>query len=312
MPGIGKKYGNAMKTTIKNLSLLALMASLIVACSTSPRTPAPVVDRTSGASRVAGPGEYIVKSKDTLNRIAHRHGQTTRDLVAWNNLANPNDIKVGQVLRIQRSGSSAPVGSSARSGGMGTSGVDVKPLGTSSASSAGMNKNAPRGDKQPYSENAFAAMTSPAGVQAAPVAAPAAALPQSAPAVVDAAAAQDGAGISWTWPAEGRILATFQGRSKGLDIGGQAGQKIVAAADGQVSYVGALRGFGKLVIVKHSETIQSVYAHNRTILVKEKQQVTKGQPIAEMGNTDSDAVKLHFEVRRQGKPVDPARFLPAR
>lgn len=300
-----------MKTTIKNLSLLALMASLVVACSTSPRTPAPVVDRTSSA-RVAGPGEYIVKSKDTLNRIAHRHGQTTRDLVAWNNLANPNDIKVGQVLRVQPTGSSAPVGS-ARSGGTATSGIDVKPLSAPSGSSAGMNKTAPRGDKQPYSENAFAAMTSPAGVPAAPVAAPAQATPpQSAPATVDAAAAQDGAGISWTWPAEGRVLATFQGRSKGLDIGGQAGQKIVAAADGQVSYVGALRGFGKLVIVKHSETIQSVYAHNRTILVKEKQQVTKGQPIAEMGNSDSDAVKLHFEVRRQGKPVDPARFLPAR
>lgn len=304
-----------MKTKMKNLSLLVLMAGLIAACSTAPRTPAPVIDRASAAtvSRVAGPGEYMVVRGDTLNRIAHRYGQRTGDLAAWNHLANPNDIKVGQILRVQPQGAHAPVGEMAQTGSVAPSGREAKPLGAaSSGGHAGMNKTAPRGDKQPYSDKAYAATAKPQAAPAAPPAAALAAAPtQTAPAP-SVPIAQEGDGISWVWPAEGKMLATFQGKSKGIDIGGQAGQKVVVAADGQVSYVGSLRGFGKLVIVKHSDTIQSVYAHNRAILVKEKQQVSKGQPIAEMGNTDSDVVKLHFEVRRQGKPVDPARFLPAR
>jgi lipoprotein NlpD len=116
------------------------------------------------------------------------------------------------------------------------------------------------------------------------------------------------------WPSDGKIVATFdEGKNKGIDIAGRMGQQVMAAGSGKVMYAGSgIRGYGNLVIVKHSNSLLSAYAHNRTILVKEGQNVTKGQPIAEMGDSDADAVKLHFEIRQQGKPVDPAKFLPSR
>ena len=120
--------------------------------------------------------------------------------------------------------------------------------------------------------------------------------------------------INWIWPTNGAVLAGFDDvKNKGLDIGGAAGDPVVAAADGRVVYVGAgLRGYGNLIILKHNNVYLTAYAHNQTLLVKEDQSVLKGQKIAEMGNSDADRVKLHFEVRRQGKPVDPAKYLPAR
>jgi lipoprotein NlpD len=130
--------------------------------------------------------------------------------------------------------------------------------------------------------------------------------------VAGAAAAEDG--TSFIWPSSGSLIAGFdEAHNKGLDIGGKSGDAILAAADGRVVYAGAgLRGYGNLIILKHSNTFLTAYAHNRTLLVKEDQTVRRGQKIAEMGSTDSDRVKLHFEIRRQGKPVDPARYLPAR
>ena len=122
--------------------------------------------------------------------------------------------------------------------------------------------------------------------------------------------------IAWGWPnvGAGMVLAGFdEQRNKGLDIGGKVGDPVLAAADGRVVYAGAgLRGYGNLIILKHNNTYLSAYAHNQTLLVKEDQSVRKGQKIAEMGSSDADRVKLHFEIRRQGKPVDPARYLPMR
>ena len=116
------------------------------------------------------------------------------------------------------------------------------------------------------------------------------------------------------WPARGAVLAAFdEVKNKGLDIAGALGDPVLAAADGRVVYVGAgLRGYGNLIIVKHNATYLTAYAHNQTLLVKEDQTVRRGQKIAEMGSSDADRVKLHFEVRRQGRPVDPARYLPPR
>ncbi|APW48342.1 peptidoglycan DD-metalloendopeptidase family protein [Rhodoferax antarcticus] len=133
------------------------------------------------------------------------------------------------------------------------------------------------------------------------------AAPTSSPAAVED-------GINWIWPANGAVLAGFDDvKNKGIDIGGKAGDTVVAAADGRVVYVGAgLRGYGNLIILKHNNVFLTAYAHNQTLLVKEDQSVLKGQKIAEMGSSDADRVKLHFEVRRQGKPVDPAKYLPAR
>lgn len=120
--------------------------------------------------------------------------------------------------------------------------------------------------------------------------------------------------LAWIWPANGKMIGTFsEAGSKGVDIAGKAGDPVIASSDGKVVYSGTgLRGYGKLVIIKHNNTYLSAYAHNQNILVKEGQSVSKGQKIAEMGNTDADQVKLHFEVRRQGKPVDPLKYLPPR
>lgn len=115
------------------------------------------------------------------------------------------------------------------------------------------------------------------------------------------------------WPATGKVIAGFSDSAnlKGIDIAGKSGQPVVASAAGRVVYAGTgLRGYGKLIIVKHNSTYLSAYAHNRDILVKEGQQVGKGQKISEMGDTDADQVKLHFEIRRLGKPVDPVKYLP--
>lgn len=119
--------------------------------------------------------------------------------------------------------------------------------------------------------------------------------------------------LSWAWPTKGKVIANFNDAgNKGIDIAGKMGQAVQAAAPGKVIYSGSdLRGYGKLVIVKHSATYLSVYANNSLILVKEGQQVSSGQKIAEMGDTDSNTVKLHFEIRQQGKSVDPMKFLSA-
>ena len=135
-------------------------------------------------------------------------------------------------------------------------------------------------------------------------------LPPAARAGAPAAGTQ-GEALDWIWPAKGKVLSAFTEATKGIDIAGKKGAPVVAAAGGRVVYAGqGLRGYGKLVIIKHNDTWLSAYAHNDNIVVKEQQDVKRGQKIAEMGSTDTDQVKLHFEVRRQGKPVDPARVLP--
>jgi lipoprotein NlpD len=193
-------------------------------------------------------------------------------------------------------------------------------------------KSSPKAIKEPYSAQAARdlakadapvvvakaepSLPSPPPVTASPApsperatAAPAAAAPTPAP----SGAADDDEGLDWIWPAKGKVVASFNdGASlKGIDIAGNLGQPVVAAAPGKVVYAGSgLRGYGKLVIIKHNKTFLSAYAHNRDILVKEGQQVTRGQKIAEMGNSDAEQVKLHFEIRRLGKPMDPAKYLP--
>ncbi|MBN8492222.1 MAG: peptidoglycan DD-metalloendopeptidase family protein, partial [Burkholderiales bacterium] len=149
----------------------------------------------------------------------------------------------------------------------------------------------------------------------APPAPPAAPVVAAAPAASDSAAtARDSEQVVWIWPASGPVLAGFdEGRNKGLSIGGKAGDPVVASADGRVVYAGSsLRGYGNLVIVKHSDVFLTAYAHNQALLVKEDQAVRRGQKIAEMGSTDAERVQLHFEIRRQGKPVDPTKLLPPR
>ena len=192
-------------------------------------------------------------------------------------MENPNRIEVGQVLRVL-----PPTGT-----------VVSTPVTSASAT--------------PMTEATAARASS--DKRAAPIAAPSSGL--SSTQATGVASEDD---VSWIWPTHGAVLAGFdEVKNKGLDIGGAAGDPVLAAADGRVVYVGAgLRGYGNLIILKHNSTFLTAYAHNSTLLIKEDQSVRQGQKIAEMGSSDSDRVKLHFEIRRQGKPVDPAKYLPAR
>lgn len=262
--------------------------------STPPPTPAPAPASTAGSTDF-----YTVKRGDTLYGIALDHGQDYREIAAWNNIANPNLIQVGQVLRV-----TPPPGAA----GAGESGVIVRPVSPSGAPPAAQSGvvTEPSGAKRPYSDEALA--------QAQGKPAPAA-KPAEKPTEKPAAPAADGEEVAWGWPMNGRIIGQFteSGTNKGIDIAAKVGDAVNAAGPGRVVYAGqGLRGYGRLVIIKHNNTYLSAYAHNSSILVKEGQTVTRGQKIAEAGNTDSDVPKLHFEIRRQGKPVDPIKLLPER
>lgn len=317
-----------MKYT-SHLPLLLLTLGLLSACNTAPRRPAPVIDRLPAADNRAPRsadepkderGMYTVRKGDTLIRIALDHGQNYRDIVEWNKLSNPNDIKVDQVLRV------SPPDSKGDSSGVVTSKIDMPPPSEPKTPPAPVvvKKSTPRADKRAYSDSALAELQRGEGGAPARVEPKVAEKPDLHPPAITVApppatvsnpmAASDEEKLSWMWPSDGRIVATFdEGKNKGIDIAGKAGQQVMAAGAGKVMYAGSgIRGYGNLVIVKHSNSLLSAYAHNRSIVVKEGQSVTKGQMIAEMGDSDADSVKLHFEIRQQGKPVDPSRFLPNR
>jgi lipoprotein NlpD len=190
--------------------------------------------------------------------------------------------------------------------------VVARPLGAEAPrAGAELLKTGPKAVKLPYSAENLAMLMRPAQPQTD--AGSAVALK---PAPVAPPAPANGAGdddhVDWAWPASGRVLAGFsEASNKGLDIVGKIGDPVYASAAGRVVYNGTgLRGYGKLIIIKHNQTYLSAYAHNSNVLVKEGQAVTRGQKIAEIGNTDSAQAKLHFEIRRLGKPVDPAKYLP--
>jgi lipoprotein NlpD len=314
---------------MKGAIALALAALLLAGCAS--RRPAPVVERAPEAPAVVEapkpvepalpPVEkplptYTVKRGDTLVGIALQFGLDYRELAAWNNIVNVNAIKVGQVLVVARPSNApveavSPVATPLASAGPV---VEARPL-----SNTPLAKVEPRGEKLPYSDRALAQLSSPpAGSEspATPSTPPSAppATPTPRPAAPPATEAESGGTdaetLDWMWPVKGKVIAPFTESSKGVDIGGKKGAPVLAAASGRVVYAGAgLRGYGKLVIIKHNNLWLSAYAHNENILVKEGQDVRRGQRIAEMGATDADQVKLHFEVRRQGKPVDPAKVL---
>lgn len=326
---------------MKKLSFISLMSMvcLLAACS-SEKYSAPVMERNADGQLVevqrsqpgakpapvvpaqpSGPGYYTVKKGDTLTRIALDNGQNYRDLVTWNNLANPNDIKVDQVLRVLPPNADNGNGS-VQVGSVPTQDTSVRtslnappPAGATAVPVNSLNKTGPSGVKRPYSDTALAEMQKPDAAPQVAMAATTTATAPVAPTAADTAAETPAAtdeSVSWMWPADGKLVGGYEESKKGIDIVGKPGQQVVAAASGKVLYAGTMRGYGNLVIVKHSANFLSAYAHNKTILVKEGQSVTKGQQIAEMGDTDTDSVKLHFEVRQQGKPVDPTKYLPPR
>ena len=296
---------------------LALVALLVLAGCAS-KSPAPV----SGGSQptaVAAPARdtYTVKSVDTLYSIAREHGMDFRELITLNAIDSPNRITPGKVLKVRPQGapggavaSTAPVTAGvvqARPIG-GESGVEQRPLAGSPAGSSDALKRDPKAGKEAYSDQALARAQG-GGKTVEPATAAAGATAAAKP----AEASVSGDDVAWGWPANGKTIGSYsEGGNKGIDIAGKAGDPVIAAGDGKVIIANFLRGYGKLVIVKHNATYVSVYGHNQTLLVKEGQMVTRGQKIAEMGSTDADQVKLHFEVRSQGKPLDPMKYLPAR
>ncbi|MEJ8853829.1 peptidoglycan DD-metalloendopeptidase family protein [Variovorax robiniae] len=305
---------------------VSLGLTLVIAGCVTPRTPAPVEDRgamtkmpaattapvvanpggspltvdqqgrpLAGIENYGKPGYYAVRPGDTIRRISADTGQRWQDLARWNNLENPDQIEVGQVLRV------------------------IPPPGSGTAAPAVVAATPSAAATAPATSSATAPAAAATGAaSAAAVAAAAAPTPVKPPvttsSVAPAAAASGDEDVGWIWPAQGSLVAGFdEVKNKGLDIAGKAGEPVLAAADGQVVYAGAnLRAYGNLIILKHNSTYLTAYAHNQTLLVKEDQTVQKGQKIAEMGNSGTDRVKLHFEIRRQGKPVDPARYLPPR
>ncbi len=255
----------------------AVVANAAAPGASAPVDAAPVVAADSNSGR---PGYYTIKPGDTLIRIGLDTGQNWKDIVRWNSIANPNVLEVGQVLRIVAPGvdPGAATTRPVTTAKVETRSLDAKPAGAVAAS---------------------AASAAPAPTTSPP--------PPAAPREGD----DD---VAWGWPSAAPVATPFdETRNKGLVFKGKPGDPVLAAADGRVVYAGSgLRGYGNLVILKHNATYLTAYAHNQTLLVKDDQPVKRGQKIAEMGSTDADSVQLHFEIRRQGKPIDPAKLLPTR
>ena len=292
-----------MRVRLAAMMALALGAA---ACSTY-RGPAPVEERAraskapaskpavaaaQGAKPAAAPatdGFYTVKQGDTLYSIALDNGADYREVAQWNALDDPTKLRIGQVLRVKpesRAPDARPgvvVGTARGAGRVESRSIDSAPP----ASAEGAAKTEPKALRLPYSKEnaAMAAREEPKA---------------------------EGEGVDFIWPVKGKVLAGFaEPRSKGIDIDGKIGDPVLAAAAGRVTYIGTgIPGLGKLVVIKHENGFITVYAHNKDIMVKEAQEVTRGQKIAELGNTDADRPKLHFQIRKGSAAVDPMRYLP--
>lgn len=273
------------------LVLTALTVGLLSACSSSVRAPAPVEDRspqgktpaisTSPAPMATPEVAKALPGSENAGKPGYytvQRGDTLTRIglehgQGWRDLVRWNQLSNPDVIEVGQVLRVTPPGAAVE-----TPGVVVRPIAPSNSASSSVTP------------------------------------PKAEPAPSTSTQAANDDGLGFIWPANGPLIAGFdEAKNKGLDIGGKAGDAIVAVADGQVVYAGAgLRGYGNLIILKHNSTFLTAYAHNQTLLVKEDQKVRKGQKIAEMGKSDADRVKLHFEVRRQGKPVDPAKLLPTR
>ena len=264
---------------VRSLLGALLAGSALVGCATGPSGGVQVVDRDN-RERVTG-GHHIVQRGDSLWSIAFRYGWDWRELARVNGIQPPHTIYPGQKIRLDARG--------------------VRPVAA-----------APQPTPPPPAPQAPAVVANSVPIPPPITPMPSQPAPESAAPTTPVARSASG----WAWPANGPIIGRFSSNgslNKGIDIAGELGQPVLAASDGAVVYAGSvLRGYGELVIIKHSDTYVSAYGHNRRLLVREGQQVKAGQTIAEMGSTGTDRVKLHFEIRRQGKPVDPLQYLPKR
>lgn len=295
-------------------------APVVDGANRGPHSPEPANRKPHGSpaleakkNRDRRPDTHVVQKGDTFYKIALQYGMDPRELANLNALADTNLIQVGQVLKLRQmpqADNVPPVSGGAK--------VETIPFKTKPVSPIEVTPRIPlitrpKAIKLPYSPAALARLEQGANPDKPESAAASATLPAPAPsasAIIERET--DDMTQGWIWPTQGTVIAEFNQMKnrKGLDISGKSGQTIHAARSGKVVYSGAgLRGYGKLVIIKHNPVYLSAYAHNRRVLVSEGQTVMRGQKIAEMGDTDADRVKLHFEIRQMGKPVDPIKYL---
>lgn len=273
--------------------------------------PAPVVDRSIGLSQrqpEQAPREYRVEKGDTLYSIAFRYGLDFRDLAAWNGIGQPYTIYPGQQLQLRQTADEPASGRTQPAAGPDKS-VTVQPLPDSEAEPDA----APESDSEAAPSEAPSDQP-PSRAEREPESEPE---PETQPQPQPEPTPEPAAGpLDWQWPSDGPILSTFadgDSSRNGIDIGGEPGAPVRAAAAGSVVYSGSgLIGYGELIIVKHDKSLLSAYGHNRKRLVQEGDRVQAGQEIAEMGDTGAPRAMLHFEIRENGSPVDPERFLPRR
>lgn len=335
IPSLGKRIS-------LQFHLLFVTGLFLAGCSTT-QPPVPVVDRekinSSGPLRPTEPAAmdgqmYTVQRGDTLYGIALKHGIDYKKLVEWNEIVDPRSLQPGQKIRLSmpEKGSQPvlfalpqqPVTTTIEPAAVSTEPVAISHAGNPpevAVADTHKIKTSPKAFKLPYSEQNVARLQYPANNPPAMVPPPvAAAVATGSNAKIEMAApspetlksdkAYDSDATDWIWPTNGKLLASFSKNSKGVKISGQTGQPVLASAAGEVVYSGhGLRGYGNLIIIKHDNTYLSAYAHNSKLLVKEGEAVVKGQKIAEMGNTDTDTTQLHFEIRKNGKPVDPLEYL---
>ena len=338
-----------MRNAATSMPRIVLVAAAVWLAGCASNPPAPVVDLSlpnenapaSAASAAPVQASYRVVRGDTLYSIAFKHGLDFRDLAAWNGITSPYRILVGQDLRLSAPAAAPGVASTApavpepQPGQAVTSGIAESATTTPLASSAAAPKpsafeSLPAQPVAAPTEPAPAETPLPKPIeappqppQAAPAPKPVEAPPPVKSAVVpappkpaDNVAQLNAGGVTWRWPADGKVVGTYVAgdqTKQGLDIAGSAGDTVRAAADGEVVYSGnGLIGYGELIIVKHNANFLSAYGHNRKRLVKEGERVKAGQEIAEMGSTSASRDELHFEIRKNGKPVNPLDYLPAR
>ena len=330
-----------LETRILSRLCAALAAAVLAGCVSS-GSRAPVLEHGAAAAKKSAPPSvvtptatatgksagreadwrpqtYVVQKGDTLYGIAFNYGLDYHEIAGLNNLQNPDMIYAGQELRLFQPGTGAAI---AMKPAPEEKPEEAKPVVAEIKPPEIPVKDQPIALKLPYSEEAVAQIAKMQGgshkpeptvtVKAAPKPEPLPE-PKPEPKVVAGPSEDNDEAVEWSMPTNGNVVAEFSESAsrKGIDVAGKLGQPVVASAAGKVVYSGSgLRGYGKLVIIKHNNTYLSAYAHNDQVLVKEGQTVTRGQKIAEMGNSDADQVKLHFEIRKFGKPVDPAKYLP--
>ena len=302
--------------------------------TSKPKPPAPTkpIDPRTATAKDWRPDSHIVVKSETLFGIGLQYGIDYKEIAIANNIASPYPIRIGQKLDLSSfkvktvgAADSTKIEPVKAEAGKSDDGVVVTPIKVEPVSIGTATKlgnvptttsaitpilSEPKAIREPYSVDAWN-RTSPVKIADAKPADIKASDMKATDAKPTDVKLMDDESLTWNWPTQGKVTAGFnEASNKGLDIAGTTGQAISAAAPGKVIYSGSdLRGYGKLVIIKHNKTYLSVYAHNSKIVVKEGQAIAAGQKIAEMGNTDANSVKLHFEIRRLGKSVDPVKYL---